>query len=99
MSEARDLLEYGLRIRMHGEGSLTGTWRDWDTKVEAYLRRGDEETPQDGLTSDEARSIFAKYLHVKCRQCKAPVGQMCVVNRGVWVHAERFVDTDLAVKQ
>ena len=33
-----DLLEYALNLRMHGEEPLTGSWKDWESKVEAYLR-------------------------------------------------------------
>lgn len=38
MSYPDDLIRYALNLRMHGEDPITGSWRDWDSKVEAYLR-------------------------------------------------------------
>ena len=42
----------------------------------------------------EAKKKFAKELEIACRACKASVGELCVENRAVWIHAERFVDRE-----
>lgn len=40
-NEALDLLKYVLHLRMHGENAPGGseTWREFDTRCEAYLRK------------------------------------------------------------
>lgn len=43
MTSPDDLLRYALNLRMHGEDPVTGYWRDWESKTEAYLREPREE--------------------------------------------------------
>lgn len=55
MDEARKeallLLAYALNLRIHGEEPLVGTWRDWESRTEAYLRS----------VSPDGRSFYEPY--------------------------------------
>ena len=46
------------------------------------------------LTIDQAKELFENYLFVACPECEAPVGQLCEINRAVWIHASRYVETE-----
>ena len=64
LCNAIEILEFALRLRMYGEEELTGTWKQWDSACEAFLRQyprptirknyvGYNETPTKGFTMSE----------------------------------------------
>jgi hypothetical protein len=42
------------------------------------------------MNNAEAMETFKDLIVNECPNCKAPVGELCVENRGVWIHIERF---------
>lgn len=49
---------------------------------------------EDEISNKElAIKRFDKWIEIECRQCKAPVGDLCVENAGVWIHYERMADS------
>lgn len=60
-NEALDLLKYALHLRIHGENAPGGneTWKEFDTKCEAYLRK----TESVGQISDGFHTFKDLYNH------------------------------------